>query len=137
MKYHIARQLIFLPAFLMLEGCLQEFPTNYSQKKSVSPSSCLVGYWERGICNGNKTRTLEFKSDGTGTYKDYDCTSQNCIRTFPFSYVDNGSNFTLTYKQGSICGTPATPTGGNQSYTCSTNTITIIGSNGNEVYSRK
>jgi|GEM_PF-5259838 len=83
---------------------------------------CIVGTWTNSICGGSYTATLTFSSDGSGSLNDYDCTGQ-CSRYVPFTWVDNGSYCTLNYGSGTLCGQPFNPTGGDQPYTCSGNTL--------------
>lgn len=83
---------------------------------------CIVGTWTRSICGGAYTATLSFSADGSGYLDDYDCTGQ-CSRYVPFTWQDFGSYCTLAYGNGTLCGLPFNPAGGDQDYTCSGNTL--------------
>jgi hypothetical protein len=99
-----------------------DYHGNPSPSGGGGGGSCIEGTWVRTVCGGAYSATLTFSAGGSGSLSDYDCTGQ-CSRYVPFTWVDKGSYCTVTYGSGTLCGQAFNPTGGNQNYTCSGNTL--------------
>lgn len=84
---------------------------------------CLTGTWRRPICGGSEHKAEVWFSggpQGQGYVKDQDCASV-CPdgRRFDFNYTLNGDgSMQVDYTGGQICGTPQTPSGGRQPFSC-------------------
>ena len=94
--------------------------------------SCILGFWERSICDGNEWATMGFQDDGTGFWADYDCTGQ-CYRTADFTWSQpNDGVLTFVYTRFRICDVEQPVEPGSQSFSCSGNTMDL----GGQVYTR-